>query len=107
MTVSKEDLLKARFGVEEVEIPGVGTVKVRALSRAQALTLRDKEMSVAEVEQKLLAWALVEPEVTIEDVKAWQENSPAGELQPITAAITRLSGMETSAPKEAMRKFRG
>jgi hypothetical protein len=107
MSVSKEDLLKARFGIEEIEIPGVGTVKVRALSRAQAMQLRDKEMTVAEVEQKLLAWAMVDPVMTMTDVQAWQENSPAGELQPITEAITRLSGMETSAPKQAMRDFRG
>jgi hypothetical protein len=106
MSLSKEDLLKARFGVEEVEVPGVGTVKVRSLSRAQAMSLRDIEMTVAESEQKLLNWAMVEPELSIADVKVWQENSPAGELQPITEAILRLSGMENSAPKQAMRDFR-
>jgi hypothetical protein len=107
MALSKEDLMKTRFGVEEVALPGVGTVKVRSLSRAQALELRDKEMPVAEMEQKLLAWAMVEPAMTISDVKEWQANSPAGELEPITKAIAQLSGMEASAPKKAMRDFRG
>jgi hypothetical protein len=106
MSLSKEDLLKARFGVEEIEIPNVGVVKVRSLSRAQAMSLNDKEMTVAESEQKLLNWAMVEPSLTIAEVKVWQENSPAGELEPIADAILRLSGMEKNAPKQAMRDFR-
>lgn len=107
MSVSKADLLKARFGVEDVEIAGVGTVKVRALTRGQALQVQGQEMTVAEMERKLIAWAMVEPSLTEEDVQQWQDSSPAGELQVVTDAIVRLSGMESGASKEAMKRFRG
>lgn len=105
VTVSKEDLLKARFGIEDVEIPGVGTVKVRALTRGEALQVQDVELPTAEMEQKLIAWAMVEPKLTEADVKEWQDNSTAGEIQAVTEVIVRLSGMEQHSPKEAMRRF--
>lgn len=104
--ISKVDLLKKRFGVEDVEIPGVGTVQVRPLSRSEALALQGVEMDVATVERKLLALALVSPQLTEGDVAEWQESSPAGELEPVVRAITRLSGMEQSAVKEAVKQFR-
>jgi len=106
MAVSKADLLKKRFGVEEVEIEGVGTVKVRPLTRAEALELQGREMGVAEMERCLVSLALVEPKLTEDEVATWQENSPAGELQPVAAAIVRLSGMEQTAAKEAVKQFR-
>lgn len=104
--LSKEELLTASFGVEVVEIPGRGAVKVRALTRGQALEVQGKEMDVAEMERKLVAWAMVEPQLTEADVKAWQDNSAAGELQVVTEAIIRLSGMEKHADKAAVRTFR-
>lgn len=106
MTVSKEDLLKARFGVEEFEIAGVGTVKIRPLSRSQALELRGKEMPIEEMERKLVAGAMVEPAMTEDDVRLWQDASPAGELEPLTDAIVKLSGMLKDSPKEAVHTFR-
>lgn len=105
--LDKEALLKARFGEEEVEIPGVGTVRVRALTRGQALQVQGTEMDVAEMERKLIAWAMVEPTLTEDEVRVWQDSSPAGELQVITDAIIRLSGMEKHAAKEAVKSFRG
>lgn len=105
MTISKEDLIKTRFGVEDVEIPGVGTVKVRPLTRGEALQLQGVEMDVVEMEQKLLSRAMVEPKLTEAEVKEWQDNSAAGEIQVITEAIIRLSGMEQYAAREAMKRF--
>lgn len=108
MTMSKADLLAKRaFGVEDVEIPGVGAVKVRPLSRSEALEIQGVELSVAEMEQRLVAIAMVEPKLTEAEVAQWQANSPAGELQPVAQAVARLSGMEQSAPKEAVKQFRG
>jgi hypothetical protein len=107
MAVSKADLLKKRFGVEDVEIPGVGTVQVRPLSRAEALEVEGKEMSAAEMDRKLLAFGLVEPKLTEDEVAELQANTPAGLMQPVVKAIVRMSGMEQTAPKEAVKQFRG
>lgn len=106
MAVTKADLLKQRFGQEPIEIPGVGEVRIRALSRAEALELQGVELPVAEMERKLLSLALVEPKLTEAEVGEWQAASPAGELQPVVTAITRLSGLEPTAAKEAVKSFR-
>ncbi|MDN5749866.1 MAG: hypothetical protein L0H64_15320 [Pseudonocardia sp.] len=105
--ISKADLLARRFGVEDIEIPEVGTVKVRPLSRAEALNLQGKEMTVEEMERHLLSLALVEPNLTYDEVAQWQQNSPAGEIEPVADAIVRLSGMNKAAAKEAVQRFRG
>ena len=104
--IDKEALLRARFGEEEVEIPGVGAVRVRPLTRAEALRVRGEELDVAVMEQRLIAAALVEPKLTEAEVAQWQESAPAGELEPVINAIVRLSGLTVEAPKEAMRTFR-
>lgn len=104
--VSKTDLLKKRFGEEEVEVPGVGAVRVRALTRGQALELQGQEMEVAEMERRLISTAMVEPTLTEEEVRQWQDNTPAGELQGVMEAIVRLSGMEAHAGKAAYQQFR-
>lgn len=107
MTISKTDLLKKRFGVVDFEIPEVGTVQIRPLSRAEALTVQGVEMDAAEMEQKLVSMAMVEPKLTENDVKTWQENSPAGELEPVTQEIARISGLTQDAAKDAVKTFRG
>lgn len=107
-TLSKADLLKELFGTEEVEIPGRGgTVRIRPLSRHEALTMQGVEMDAAVQERKLLALALTEPKLTERDVEAWQKAAPAGELQPLVAAIVRLSGLEQrTTVNEAVTTFR-
>lgn len=105
MSLSKEALLGQSFGVEELALEGVGTVTVRALTRAEALEVRGKELPYEELERKLIAYAMVEPKLTADDVKAWQEVSPAGQLEAVTDAIIRLSGMEKAAQKAAYQQF--
>jgi hypothetical protein len=107
MAVNKQSLLSARTVEHEVEIPGVGTVKVRALTREEALAVRNQEMTVAEMEQKLLAAAMLEPQLTVKEVAMWQRNSPAGELEPVVNKIVEISGLAVEAAKEAMKTFRG
>lgn len=104
--VDKEALFQPNFAEQDVEIPGRGTVRVRAMSRADVLEIRDEELPVAEMERKLVSAAMVEPELTEDEVRRWQEASTAGELEPITEVIMQLSGLEQDAPKRAMKKFR-
>lgn len=106
MTLAKEDLLKQMFGIQEVELQRGGTVKVRGLTRAEAHTVKDKKMTEEESEQFVLSLAVVEPKLSKDDVRAWQENSPAGEIQDVYEAIVRLSGMEKAAAKAAYNDFR-
>ncbi len=91
---------------EEVQLPSLGvSVTVRGLTRREALTVTGKPMPAEEAERKLLAMAMVSPPMTEDEVRTWQRNAPAGELQPIDAAIKRLSGMGETAVKDEMATF--
>lgn len=100
--MDKELLFTPRLSEESVEIPGVGTVRVRALSRGEALRAQSAK-GVAAIERAMLALGMVDPALTEDEVKRWQEASPAGELEPITRVIQRLSGMEAGADKAAYK----
>lgn len=100
--LTKEQLLAQRFGVREYEIPGVGTIRVRSLTRGEALEVVGKELDKAEAERYLLAKGLVEPALTEDDVRVWQDNSPAGEIQEIAKLVTELSGLSDGAPKSGV-----
>lgn len=106
MTIDKDALLASRLPEEEFEIEGVGTVRIRSLTRAEALAVRGRELPTDEVERVLLEAALVEPKLTKGEIRLWQEAAPAGELEPLTRAIMRLSGLEDSSAKEAVKRFR-
>lgn len=106
MAITKEQLLARKFGHQELEIPDLGTIVFRPLTRAEALSVNDREMTMAEAEQALLSLAMVDPKMTADDVKKWQEIAPAGELQPLVDAITKASGMVVESAKEAVKQFR-
>jgi len=95
-------LFTPRLPEEDVEIPGVGTVRVRALSRGEALRTQSAS-GVGAVERAMVALAMIDPPLTEDEVKRWQEASPAGELEPLTRVIQRLSGMEDGADKAAFK----
>lgn len=105
--MDKAKLFARRLDEEDVEIPGVGTVRVRALTRDEALKVNGVELEQAELERRLLAWALVDPVLTEDEVAKWQAASNAGEIEHVTRVITRLSGMEAKADKAAYKSVRG
>lgn len=107
--VDKAALLAARAdSTRAVEVPGVGEVLVRGLTRAEVLAIQDLgPVDRAELEAKLLALALVDPALTEAEAKQWQAVAPAAELEPISDAILGLSGMRENALKEEIKQFRG
>lgn len=104
MAFDKDLLFKPRLPEADVEVPGIGTVRVRALSRAEAMLVR-KADGTAAVERKMLALALVDPVLTESEVGRWQKASIAGELEPVTDKVSELSGMTQGAAKEAYQEF--
>lgn len=106
MSMDKGALFTRRLAEEDIELPGVGTIRVRALSRAEALAVTDKKMPVAEMEQRLLAMAMVDPVMSEADVRQWQDAAGAGELEPVTEVIQRLSGLRKEAAKSGLPPVR-
>lgn len=106
MPIDKDKLLANRLKTETVSIPDVGEVVVRALTRAEAFQFAEKNLDSGDMERRLLAAALVDPALTLDEVAAWHSASGATEIQPVVEAILRLSGMEVDAPKQAYKQFR-
>ncbi|GAA2543663.1 hypothetical protein [Pseudonocardia hydrocarbonoxydans] len=106
-TIDKAALFAPRLPEEDHDIPDLGTVRIRSLSRAEVLAIRGKSLPVDEMERRLLSSALVSPRLTEAEVGQWQEASAAGELEPVTKAIMRLSGLEEASAKEAVARFPG
>ncbi|HZO69206.1 MAG TPA: hypothetical protein VFB74_29805 [Kribbellaceae bacterium] len=103
---SKDELLKARLPEAVVTIEGVGDVRVRGLSRVEAMLIQKVDDPEAR-ERRILAYGMVEPSVTEAEAGRWQKASVAGELEPVTQKIAELSGILTGADKEAYKSLRG
>lgn len=106
MTLDKASLLARRLGDGEHEIPGFGTVKIRGLSRAEVLELQTIEGGAAVTDRRMVALAMVEPALTEDEVRIWQENSHPHEIEGLTLAIAELSGMGAGAPKSGISRVR-
>lgn len=107
-TLDKAALFASRLDTQDVEVGALGSVTIRALSRAEVLAFRKRKVEdPAEMERVLISTALVAPTLTEDEVGQWQAASAAGELEPVTQAISTLSGLDTSAAKEAVKRFRG
>lgn len=102
--MDKETLFKPRLTEADVEVPDVGTVRVRGLNRVEAMQVQGAGSTEA-VERKMLAFGMVDPKLTEDDVRRWQEASAAGEMEVVSAKIAELSGLTPDAGKEAYKSL--
>jgi hypothetical protein len=104
--VDREALFKARLPEEEYELPGLGVLRIRGLSRGEVLAAQHDDPRLAVFERRLLAHGIVDPKLTETDVGRWQEASPAGEMEPLINRIEHLSGIGREVEKGAYESFR-
>lgn len=102
--IQKETVLTARLPHEDFTVDGQGDVRIRALSRAEALQLPDDEV---DKEAHILSLGVVEPAFTVTEARRWLASSPAGELQSLSRRIAELSGMLAGAPQAAYKSDGG
>ena len=107
--VDKAALLSgAAFGVVDFPVPGFGIIKIRPLSRAEAMAVYNRDLDAAEMEQAVVSAACVDPPFTVREVEQWQDHSTAGgPLLKLVNKILEISGMEIGAGKAAYKRFRG
>lgn len=106
---SKEALLKKRLPTKTVTVAGVGDVVVRGLSRAEVLAVQvaaGDDPTARDVEAHTLAVALVDPQLTVDEIREWQAASPAGEMEELTRVVSALCKVSADAPKEAYKSVR-
>ncbi len=112
--MDKEALLKPRLNEAEVEIPNLGTVRVRGLSRAEVLMVRKATDDAGvdgpralTLERKMLALAMVDPKLTEAEVGQWQHAAGVGEINVVSEKVQELSGMLEGSAKAAYKSVRG
>ena len=106
MTIDRAAFLKHRLGERTVELPGVGMVRVRGLSREEVFSLK-KENGDEAKERRLIELAMVEPKLSAQDVADWYAHAPAGEIDLLLAPIQELSALNEGAPKSGVSAVRG
>jgi hypothetical protein len=95
-------LAGARLPEDDVEVPGVGTVRVRGLSRAEAMAVEGCKGTEAK-ERKIIFLGLLDPDDMSEhEVGEWMRTAPAGELDPVSRRIGQLSGLLAESPKSGL-----
>ena len=104
---TKSRLLAERATTREVELPNVGTVTVRGLSRGEVREIRLKATKGGKVDEPLMERlsmqaGLVEPRLTLAEVTKWDKASPAGETVLVLEAIAEMSGMSQGADKRGL-----
>lgn len=100
--MDKAQLFKPRLPEGIVIIPGVGEVRVRALSRLEVFLAQKIIDDEAAHERKILRFGMVDPALTEADAERWQNASPGGELQPVLDRIRQLSKMDDAASKSGV-----
>lgn len=102
--VGKAALFEQTLPEDDVDIPGVGTVRVRGLTRDEVMATRsvkDGPNREAAIERKMLAAAMVNPEMTEAEVGQWQKSSVAMQMEAVGQKVRDLSGLGDDAAKEA------
>lgn len=103
--IDKSALLKPRIPEAEVEVPGVGALRVRGLSRQEVLDLQQFTKDEVALERKVLVLGLVEPQLTEDEVAQWHAAATQDEVAAVVDAIRGLSGLKDGAPKEAYKSL--
>jgi hypothetical protein len=99
--LDRETLLKARLPEREITLEGVGELRVRALSRAEAMRLKEFSDKAVEGETLVLKLGVVDPVLSDDDVRAWRDVAPADEIETVLGAILDLSGLTPDEARSA------
>lgn len=85
-------------------IEGVGEIRFRGLSRDELLHASElvEKHGVLAGERFTLSRAMVDPPLTEDEVKAWQEGSPGTEINDVALKINALSGVKKGADKSVV-----
>jgi hypothetical protein len=95
--VDKAALLACDIDAEDLDVPGLGLVRVKGLTRAE--TVETMAFEGAAWERAIIVRGLVEPRLTDEEVLNFQNNKRSGVVTTIFNQIVHLSGVERGAAK--------
>lgn len=102
--LTREQILAKKLSQEVIDLPSGGQVKVRGLTRDEALLTQDREGTAAR-DNYVIATGLLDPKLTEDDVAAWAATGATGDLNTISLAIAHLSGMGEGAGKSGVAEL--
>lgn len=100
--MDRDTFLKPRLAEREIDLPGVGTVRVRALARDEVFACQGLKDDQAAFEARVLSIGLVDPALSEDDVLEWRRNSPYDEAEAVLDAIRDLSKLSQGAAKSGV-----
>lgn len=100
--IDKDSFLKPLLPEKDVDLPGLGTVRVRGLSRAEAVRLAEVKGDTPKLECRILSYGLVDPVLTADELFDWYDRAPSGWVDLIVNAITALSAIDEGAAKSGV-----
>lgn len=103
--LTREQILARKMGQDVVELDDGGTVTVRGLNRHEAMITAGLEDHY-ERDAFLIAAGMVDPVMTVDDVKAWGEQDGTDTLEVVSRRIGELSGMVEGAGKSRVPRAR-
>lgn len=107
--LTRDEILARRGmgGGTPFTLPDGSEVKVRGLSKDEAMATRDREGINAQ-DNYVISTGLVDPAMSEEDVAVWATiEGEAGNLHALSERISQLSGMNPGAGKEATKSPAG
>lgn len=101
--LSREQILARKVAGVTATVPlGDGEVVVRGLSRGEASAC-GKLDDPDDVECLALSLGLVDPALSVDDVRAWRDADQSGELQRVVDKIQAMSGTAPGQGKDATK----
>lgn len=101
--LTRAQILARKTGKGTATLPDGTTVSVRALTRNEVLAAQDEFASAGERDTRYIAWAMTDPKLTVDEVRAWADAAPAGDLVAVSDAIAMISGLVSTAGKDAYK----
>jgi hypothetical protein len=103
--LTREEILAKTRGEETVELKSGGSVRVRGLSRNEALAVQECEGTAAR-DNLMISLGMIEPKLSVEDVAAWADAGSAGDAADVGETIGQLSGFREGAGKSGVSRSR-
>lgn len=102
--LTREQILARKVAgrTELVPLSGGDEVEVRGLSRGEASEC-GKIDDQDDVECLALHYGLVNPALSVDEVRAWRKSDESGEVQKVVDAVQRLSGTAPGQGKDATK----
>jgi hypothetical protein len=87
---------------KDVELAGVGTIRIRGLRRVDTFAVRAAGDDVAAMNRTVLAFGMVQPAMTEDQAEQWMRVASSDIVGRVVEAIFDLSGMGKDAQKSGV-----